>query len=193
MATPHSNSQKTAKAGNKTKHGSSKRRSGGSSSKESSEKRPATPVSLDKRSRNSIGNQVDKENSPSNGSDKPNAVPQVVVSQHATGGSQASSSITGSYQPRSRGYNPIKESKQVEFFVREDLFKKLKFVRDQSEMLYTENENSICQYVCKGLHVDALERHSWWAMEQKAVDTHLNKKRTDVNGTMKKAFIGRRN
>jgi hypothetical protein len=183
-------SEKTTRAGNTTKNISMKKRSGGSS--ESSDKRPASANS-DKRSK-IIGNHVDKENSPSNASGKPDSVPDVVVSGLTTpGASQASSSITGSYHQRRIGYNPIKESKQVEFFVREDLFKKLKFVRDQSEMLYTDNENSICQYVCKGLHVDASERHSWWALEQKSVDMHLNKKRTDVNGTMKKAFIGRRN
>ena len=188
MANPDNNgtSQKTSKAGNTKKiHG----KSGGS--RGSSDKRPETASHADKRPRNSISSRIDKENSPSNASDKPDSVPSEVVS--TTGGSQASSSFTGSYHQKSIVYNPIKESKQVEFFVREDLFKKLKFVRDQTEMLYMDNENSICQYVCKGLHIDASERQGWWVLEQKSVDMHLNKKRTDVNGTMKKAFIGRLN
>ena len=89
----------------------------------------------------------------------------------------------------------INESKRdkrtIALYVKDHFFSKCKFIRDPSEMEYSLEQQSICQTVCKGCNIPLERQQEWWQFAKKVVEHNLNKKRADVNSTMKRIFIGK--
>ena len=84
-----------------------------------------------------------------------------------------------------------RDKRTIEVYVKENFFSKCKFIRDKSEMEYSIEMKSICQTVCKGCNIQLEKQQEWWQFAKKVVERNLNKKRADVNCTMKRIFGGK--
>ena len=83
-----------------------------------------------------------------------------------------------------------KTKREVDRYTKNGLFKKLKFVTERAQMEYDTNTNSICQIVCGKVNVSRDDSFKFWKMYGRSVESILNKKRADVNSSIKRSFIG---
>lgn len=76
-------------------------------------------------------------------------------------------------------------------YVKNDMFHQLKFISCSEMMIFSWEEQSICQVVCTKFNVPKDGRISFWAQYSKTIIQKLNKKRSDVSNAMRKAFKGK--
>lgn len=84
-----------------------------------------------------------------------------------------------------------RDKRTIEFYVKDIFFPRCKFIRDKTEMEYTPEAKSICQTVCAGCNIPDAQREEWWRYARRKIEGFLNKRRADVNATMKRKFIGK--
>lgn len=91
------------------------------------------------------------------------------------------------------GLNVAGQGHQIKKFVKETLFRHVKFFVNHEEVMWSADPASVCQFVVKGLHVgeDAEVCRKWWHVHSHRVVQELNRKRSDVVAGMKKVFIGK--
>ena len=80
----------------------------------------------------------------------------------------------------------------VNLEVTEKVFPKIKFVDRDTQMMFSYDKHSICQYViwrCN-LHAD-ISLPNWWKHIQKFVSQAINRLRNDRNTAMKWAMLGK--
>jgi hypothetical protein len=82
-------------------------------------------------------------------------------------------------------------TREVDRFTKTGLFKGLKFITERDQMDYSAKSKSICQTVCKTLHIPLDDSYKFWNKYGRLVAVILNRKRADVNSAIKKAFIGK--
>ena len=79
----------------------------------------------------------------------------------------------------------------VNLVVTAEVFSKVKFVDRDTDLAFTENKKSICQFVISrcNLHVDIIIT-DWWKQVQKYVAQTITRLRNDRNTAMKWAVVG---
>lgn len=79
----------------------------------------------------------------------------------------------------------------VNGYVRNKLFRKLKFVMSEQQMNYSREKGSFCLTICEGVGV-CVENEaimvSWWEAYKKSVVVIMNQKRADVTSAVKTCF-----
>lgn len=80
----------------------------------------------------------------------------------------------------------------VNLVVTEKVFPKIKFVDRDTQMMFSYDKHSICQYVIRrcNLHAD-ISLPNWWKHVQKFVSQAINRLRNDRNTAMKWAMLGK--
>ena len=80
----------------------------------------------------------------------------------------------------------------VNLVVTAEVFPKVKFVDRDTDLAFTENKKSICQFVISrcNLHAD-INIATWWKHVQKYVAQTINRLRNDRNTAMKWAVLGK--
>jgi hypothetical protein len=82
--------------------------------------------------------------------------------------------------------------KDLNAYVRNSLFPKLKFIMGKQQMSYSPEGNTICGKICNGVGMtDPKLAVSWWEHYKDMIADILNSKRADVTGAIKRAFQGR--
>jgi hypothetical protein len=82
--------------------------------------------------------------------------------------------------------------KDLNAYVRNTLFPKLKFFMGKQQMVYSPEENTICGKICNGVGMtDPKLAVSWWEHYKDMIADILNAKRADVTGAIKRAFQGK--
>ena len=76
-------------------------------------------------------------------------------------------------------------------FIRHTLFPACKMITGAQQLAFSESPQSICQFVCGGMHVKPDFQSVWWELNKKLVHQQLNKRRTDVSGQIKKGFLSK--
>ena len=76
-------------------------------------------------------------------------------------------------------------------YVKNEMFHHLKFISNAEMMIFSWEENSICQIVCTKFNVSKNNRVSFWTKYTKYIIQKLNKKRSDVSNAMRKSFKGK--
>ena len=79
----------------------------------------------------------------------------------------------------------------IEQYVRNKMFKKLKFISDPTMIAFSWEKNSLCQTVCTKFKVARLEQTMFWSYYQNTINQKLNKKRSEVSNAMRKSFKGK--
>ena len=64
----------------------------------------------------------------------------------------------------------------IEQYVRNKMFKKLKFISDPTMIAFSWEKNSLCQMVCTKFKVARLEQTMFWLYYQNTINQKLNKK-----------------
>jgi hypothetical protein len=79
----------------------------------------------------------------------------------------------------------------VNLVVTAQVFPKVKFVDRDTDLAFTDNKKSICQFVIShcNLHADII-RTDWWKQVQKYVAQTINRLQNDRNTAMKWAVLG---
>lgn len=80
---------------------------------------------------------------------------------------------------------------QIERYVKNDLFHKLKFVSCPTMMMFSRDARSLCQVACNYFNVPKHYQHQFWAHFGKYFNKFLKKKRADVSNSMQNSFKGR--
>jgi hypothetical protein len=80
--------------------------------------------------------------------------------------------------------------REIEQFVKNTLFRRLKFISNSQEMIWSLEKRSICQYSCDQLNIRTDDRFRFWSEWSRRIELSLNRRRSDVNTGIKKDFIG---
>jgi hypothetical protein len=127
-----------------------------------------SPINSNKLS--SVDEETGKDNDTANGS-KPN---NVFCKQH-----KWTATSTG-------------DQTTVNLVVTKKVFPKIKFVDRDTQLMFSHEKNSICQYVicCCNLHSD-ISLPNWWKHVHKFVSQAINRLCNDRNTAMKWATLGK--
>jgi hypothetical protein len=81
----------------------------------------------------------------------------------------------------------------VNLVVTDTVFPKMKFVDWDTQLVFSNEKNSVCQFVITrcNLHAD-ISPIEWWKHRQKYVNQTINRLRNDRNTLMKWATLGKR-
>lgn len=79
--------------------------------------------------------------------------------------------------------------KSIGDFVKEHLFKRLKFYNAEL-LLYTTKKSSICQKVCNHLNLAEAAKNSFWSTYSPCVESFIRVARNDAVQAMKSSFLG---
>ena len=74
----------------------------------------------------------------------------------------------------------------IDKYVKDKLFHMLKFISSPDLILFSYDDRSLCQLVCRNFSVDQSQQILFWNGFSKYVGLNLNKKRTEVSNAMKK-------
>jgi hypothetical protein len=85
-----------------------------------------------------------------------------------------------------------REQTTVNLVVTDAVFPKMKFVDRDTQLVFSNETDSVCQFVISrcNLHTD-ISPHEWWKHTQKYVNQTINRLRNDRNTAMKWATLGK--
>ena len=78
---------------------------------------------------------------------------------------------------------------KIDSFVKERLFKTLKFIESEHFMLFSTEPHSLCQVVCTQFNIPAAKQQQYWSLYHKLVAKAISTARNDVVAAMKKSFL----
>lgn len=90
---------------------------------------------------------------------------------------------------RSVNMEEKQNKKRIESFVKDYLFKNLKFISSQQMMIFSSQTNSLSYLICSALNIKENERPSYWGTYYQFVEKAINGARNDAVSAMKKSFI----
>ena len=79
--------------------------------------------------------------------------------------------------------------KRIDSFVKDQLFRDLKFIPSGQMMLFSTNKRSLCQLVCTALNIAPTEQQKYWDTYYRCVEKSLNTARNDSVAAVKKSFF----
>ena len=75
--------------------------------------------------------------------------------------------------------------------LKDDIFRKLKFVTNDSMMEFSMDKYSLCQYICKEMHITGAQQGAFWTAVKDTVKRIIEKQRTNATSGCKRAFQGK--
>jgi hypothetical protein len=86
--------------------------------------------------------------------------------------------------------NEVMLAKDINVYVRYELFPKLKFIMNNNQLNYSTERNTICGLICADMGMDEPKAAvSWWETYKSMIADVLNAKRADVTGALKRVFL----
>ena len=79
----------------------------------------------------------------------------------------------------------------MSFKLKDDIFRNLKFVTNDSMMEFSMDQYSLCQYVCKEMHITGAQQGAFWTAIKDTVKRMIEKQRTNATSGCKRAFQGK--
>jgi hypothetical protein len=92
---------------------------------------------------------------------------------------------------KGRGGGENSDISDLKTYVRTDLFRKLKFVMSDRQLVFSTATNSICYQICRDMGIREERSALWWEMYKTKMLSILNGKRADVTATVKRTFISK--
>ena len=77
------------------------------------------------------------------------------------------------------------------FKLKDDIFRNLKFVTNDSMMEFSMDQYSLCQYICKEMHITGAQQGAFWTAVKDTVKRMIEKQRTNATSGCKRAFQGK--
>ena len=72
--------------------------------------------------------------------------------------------------------------------LKDEMFRKLKFITSDDKLDFSRNDNSICGYVCKNMRVSNYQWSDYWNMVKKTTKKMIESQRTNATSAIKKGF-----
>lgn len=78
----------------------------------------------------------------------------------------------------------------IEHTVKNDIFRKMKFITSDAMMEFSMCHHSLCQYICATMHITGGRQGQFWALTKNIVKRMIEKQRTNATSGCKRAFQG---
>ena len=120
----------------------------------------------------------------------------LAINQPATPAETSISTITGAGQQfnafRVNEQSSLESYKQtMNFKLKDDIFRKLKFITNDAMMEFSMDRLSICQYICSEMHITGGNQGQFWMTVKDTVKRMVEKQRTNATSACKRAFQGK--
>ena len=79
--------------------------------------------------------------------------------------------------------------KKIDIYVKDELFRELKFIPSGNMMLFSAKTRSISQLVCSALNIPADQQQVYWDTYYRYVKKSINAARNDAVAAVKKTFF----
>jgi len=79
--------------------------------------------------------------------------------------------------------------KRIDIFVKDQLFRDLKFIPTGQMMLFSTKKRSLCQLVCTALNIAPNDQQKYWDTYYQCVEKSLNAARNNSVAAVKKLFF----
>jgi hypothetical protein len=79
----------------------------------------------------------------------------------------------------------------MEFKLKDDLFRKLKFITNEAMMEFSMDKQSLCQYICCQMNIVGGQQGTFWMAVKDTVKRMIEKQRTNATSGCKRAFQGK--
>ena len=116
-------------------------------------------------------------------------VAQSVSDVTAAGGPEVANSAWYAMERASKSEKELQHDLQQ--FIRHTLFPACKMITGVQQLVFSDSQQSICQFVCSGMNVKPSFQSVWWELNKKSVHQHLNRRRTDVSSQIKKGLFSK--
>ena len=81
--------------------------------------------------------------------------------------------------------------KMITLHLKDDMFRKLKFITSDEKLDFSRQPNSICSYVCTKMRVSNYQWGDYWNMVKKTTKKMIESQRTNATSAIKKGFRGK--
>ena len=81
------------------------------------------------------------------------------------------------------------QKKRIDLYVKENVFRNLKFILSWKMMNNLTRKNSLCKLICTGLNIREEEQQTYWSRYSRCVEKSLNAARNDAVSAMKSSFL----
>ena len=78
--------------------------------------------------------------------------------------------------------------KMMTLHLKDEMFRKLKFITSDDKLDFSRNEYSICSYVCTNMRVSNYQWSDYWSMVKKTTKKMIENQRTNATSAIKKGF-----
>jgi len=78
----------------------------------------------------------------------------------------------------------------MEFKLKGDVFRKLKFITNDAMMEFSIDPQSLCQYICNQMNIRGHQQGPFWTSIKDTVKRMIERQRTTATSGCKRAFIG---
>ena len=79
--------------------------------------------------------------------------------------------------------------KRIEMYVKHHLFKKVKFISSQKQMIFSSKKTSISYQICTNLNIKTEHQPLFWSIYNKHVEKAVSTARNDAVQASKKSFM----
>ena len=76
-------------------------------------------------------------------------------------------------------------------YVKNQLFRKLKFITNDRFLSYSTKEESLCYYICQQCNVPPASRETYWPKLKAMFKSMIKDQRTNATTSLKKVFMGK--
>jgi hypothetical protein len=79
----------------------------------------------------------------------------------------------------------------MEYKLKDDIFRKMKFITNDAMMEFSMDPRSLCQYICSEMHITGGMQGEFWRTTRNTVKRMIEKQRTNATSGCKRAFQGK--
>jgi hypothetical protein len=79
----------------------------------------------------------------------------------------------------------------MEYKLKDDIFRKMKFITNDAMMEFSMDPHSLCQYICSEMHISGGQQGLFWTTTKDTVKRMIEKQRTNATSGCKRAFQGK--
>jgi hypothetical protein len=79
-------------------------------------------------------------------------------------------------------------TKMMTLHLKNEMFRKLKFITSDDKLDFSRQDNSICSYLCTNMRVSNNRWSDWWTMMKKTTKKMIESQRTNATLAIKKGF-----
>jgi hypothetical protein len=80
--------------------------------------------------------------------------------------------------------------KMMTLHMKDDMFRKLKFITNDAMLEFTTNKHSLCGYVCTEMRVSTDQWGEYWELVKKTTKKMIENQRTNATSAVKKGYRG---